>query len=197
MSETTSNQNRAIATLGTAHIAMTQGATDAHVDPDNLADPQLFPNEAPMTLLTPGTSATLIGGQPVWTASQQVGPTSGPEHPPYTLGVVSGTYLQEARATSYSADVIIEGGGVVRSFDSTTQNHGNTTGIVEGGMIDVATTPDEAFLLRMCAMASVSGINVGEVAPPEGVTSGVTTAARPLGYPGQRPPRSRRFTWRS
>jgi uncharacterized protein DUF2515/uncharacterized protein DUF4150 len=125
----TTNQDRVIVTMASGHWAV-------HVSPDicNLpggAD-QAFPNYVSSALLVGGTTSVSINGAPIWHAPAQLGPPSEPAHAGTDGGVVSGVYRGEARATSWSADVIIEGHGAVRTDDTTTQNHGNTDGIVVG-----------------------------------------------------------------
>jgi len=183
MSDTTSNQKRVVATKGTPHIARTQGSTDEAIDPCTGAKAS-FPNQVKMPLLTPGTSKTFIADQPIWTKPHQVGPSSEPPHPPFVVGVVSGTHIMEAKATSYSSDVLAEGNGVVRSNDSTTQNHGNTSGIVDGSMIAGQPCADEDFLKKQCTIVELTGVNEVDGEAPDGFSLGKATAARPLGYPG-------------
>ncbi len=121
---TTFNKDKAIATKGTDHIAV-------HTQDDvcKLADgtPAPFPNSIPSTHLDPGkTVRTFIDAQPVWTSEGFLGNNedllSYPAHAGIKKSVISGTYRGVCRAITFSHDVIIEGGGVVRTDDRTWQN---------------------------------------------------------------------------
>ncbi|MEZ4296842.1 MAG: PAAR-like domain-containing protein [Polyangiaceae bacterium] len=184
MGNTTSNQDRVVATKGTPHIAKTCGATDVGMDPCTGATAP-FPNEVPTALLTPGTSTTFIADQPIWTEPHQVGPPSGPSKAPFVIGVCSGTHIAEARATSYSSDVFAEGSGLVRTDDTTTQNHANTSGFVDGSALAGMPAATVGFLQGQCTIVELTGVNEGEAEAPEGFSVGPGTgAARNLGYPG-------------
>ncbi len=187
MGNTTSNQKRVVATKGTPHIPMTKGATDIGINPANGAEAP-FPNQVKMSLLKPGTSNTFIAKEPIWTTPHQVGGPSEPSKAPFVVGKTSGTHIEEAKATSYSTDVFAEGNGVVRTNDSTTQNHANTTGFVDGSALDGKPNADEDFLKAQCTIVELTGINDAEIDPPPGVTTGKTMLARPLGYPGAKEP---------
>jgi hypothetical protein len=129
MSSTASNAKRTIVTKGTAHVAM-QTAPDMCLIPGQ-ATPVPFPNFVKSEKLLKGqTTKTFIADKPVWTSIGELGPPSEPAHPGTKGGVKSGTYRYEAKPTSYSPDVFFEGNPVVRAFDTTTQNHDNTVGLV-------------------------------------------------------------------
>jgi hypothetical protein len=129
MARTTSNQKRTIVTKGTGHEAFATGVDVCKI-PGQPA-PAPFPNWVSSDKLAKGaTTVTFIDGQPVWTSIGELGPPSDPAHAGSAGGVVSGTYRCEARPTSFSKDVAMEGNAVVRAFDTTTQNHGNTVGLV-------------------------------------------------------------------
>jgi hypothetical protein len=129
MSGAASNQERTIVTKGTAHVAV-HTAPDMCLVPGEAA-PRPFPNLVKSEKLAAGaTKITLIDSQPVWTTAGELGPPSEPAHEGTLGGVQSGTYRAEAKPTSYSRDVFMEGDPVVRVQDRTTQNHGNTTGVV-------------------------------------------------------------------
>ena len=80
-------------------------------------------------------------------------------HQPYAfvVGVASGTHIEEAKATSYSSDVFAEGNAVVRTNDTTTQNHANTTGYVDFA------APARAGVLRPTPPRASSARNRGGV----------------------------------
>ena len=126
---TTFANGRSVATKGTHHMAR-HTAPDVCKLPDG--KPKPFANYVLTTKLAKGqTTRTKIAGAPIWTAAGEVGPLSEPAHEGVGGGVVSGTYRLEAKPTSFSGDVIVEGNGVVRMFDTTLQNHGNCPGIVD------------------------------------------------------------------
>lgn len=125
---TTSNEGRAIVTKGTGHVAV-------HTAPDVCKTPSkktIAANNWVKSdkLLKGQTVTTFIADCAVWTSVGELGPPSEPGHAGVVGGVKSGTYRFEASPTSYSSDVFFEGNPAVRVFDTTTQNHGNTTGIV-------------------------------------------------------------------
>lgn len=185
MGNTTSNQNRVVATKGTPHIPKTCGATDVGLDPCTGATAP-FPNQVPMTLLTPGTSTTFIADKPIWTEPHQVGPPSNPSKAPFVIGVCSGTHIEEAKATSYSADVFAEGSGLVRTDDTTTQNHANTVGYVDGSNLPGDADATVGFLQGQCTIVELTGINQSQPEAAEGGSVGAgATTARNLGYPGE------------
>ncbi len=167
MSNTASNQGEVIATKGTPHVARTNGATDAGIDPATKTTAS-FNNEVSSALLTPGTSNTLIANQKIWTAPHQLGPPSKDPHPPYVIGTESGTHIMEAKATTYSQNVLAENNGVVRTNDKTTQNHANTKGSVDGSALTGSNAATTGFLQKQCTIVELTGLN----------------GKRPLGYPG-------------
>lgn len=129
MSSTASNQGRTIVTQATQHVALFTAPDMCFVP--GTPPPQPFPNVVQSEMLAAGkTVRSFIAGAAVWTAAGELGPPSKPAHPGTAGGVKSGTYIQEAKPTSYSPDVFFEGNAVVRVFDTTTQNHANTVGFV-------------------------------------------------------------------
>jgi hypothetical protein len=184
MGNTTSNQKREIATKGTTHIPQTDGDTDVGKDPMTQAT-QAFENKVKMPLLMPGTTRTYICHQPIWTSPFQVGPTSFPSKAPFIIGVASGTHIEEAKATSHSTDVFAEGNGVVRTEDTTTQNHANTDGYVDAGLFEGKSPAEIAFLKAHCTIVTLEGTNTVQSVPDGlSVGTGSTSKARHLGYPG-------------
>jgi hypothetical protein len=129
MAGTASNAKRAIVTKGSAHVALAT-APDMCKVPGQAA-PVPFNNWVKSDKLLKGqTTKTFIANKPVWTSVGELGPPSEPAHAGVALGVKSSTYRAEAKPTSFSGDVFFEGNPVVRVFDTTTQNHDNTVGIV-------------------------------------------------------------------
>jgi hypothetical protein len=186
MGNTVSNQKKVVATKGTPHVARTSGATDVGINPANGAKAP-FPNEVASALLRPGTSRTVIANQKIWTKPHQLGPPSKPVKAPFVVGERSGTHIMEAKATSYSTDVFAEGNAVVRTDDTTTQNHANTTGFVDGSALTDTSQNEEDFLKKQCTIVELTGINEVDGSPPDGLSVGTPPkVARPLGYPGRR-----------
>jgi hypothetical protein len=118
------NQGKIIVSQKSGHVAIETAPDVCMVE----GLPVPFHNSVGSDKLQGGTMCTFIGDAPVWTNAGQLGPPSLPVHG--GIGKSSHTNGQEARATSYSRDAVFEGGRVVRSFDTTTQNHGNTFGVV-------------------------------------------------------------------
>jgi hypothetical protein len=142
------------------------------------------------SLLTPGTNKTFIAKQPIWTKPHQLGPPSDPDKTPYVDGKISHTNRGEAKATSQSQDVFAEGNGVVRSNDTTKQNHGNADGYVDGSALGGAAHADEDFLKAQCTIVVLHGENESEPEPVEGLSVGAggKTVMRQLGFPGEPEP---------
>lgn len=175
MAQKVSNQKRTIATKGTKHKPRAV-APDVCKLPNNAPAP--FDNWILSDQLQNGTIYTKIGKHPIWMCAAQIGPSSEPHHSGVNKGVVSGTYCAEARATSWSQDVFAEGKAVVRTNDSTTQNHGNTTGIVDGRRLGEAPPDPSAFVKLRCSIAELEGESEAEGDPGDKATS------RKLGFPG-------------
>jgi hypothetical protein len=167
MADTASNANRTIATMGSNHVAVMTGP-DVCKLPSGVPVP--FPNFVPTTRAGAGkTSNTYIGSQAIVVDRTKVGPQSDPAHAGVLGGVKSGTYRFEAQATSFSRDVFAEGGALVRSFDSTTQNQGNTTGIVLSMLDSAALAAQEREKRKKCVID---------------VFHGECVHGRQLGWPG-------------
>lgn len=187
MGNTTSNQNREVATKGTSHVPQTDGATDIGINPATGVEAP-FENKVKMSLLTPGTTRTYICHQPIWTQPHVVGPVSYPSKAPFIVGKTSGTHIDEANPTSYSLDVLAEAFGLVRTDDTTMQNHGNIDGYVDSGMFEGKTDAEIALLKAHCAIWELKGVNKGK-ATPEGVSFGTgEEVSRELGWPGAKDP---------
>jgi hypothetical protein len=123
---TTSNQNRTVVTKGTNDIAK-ETAPDVCKVPGK--GPKSFENWVRSSMLKAGaTQTTRIDGHPVVTKKGELGPLSNPAHEGLGGGVRTGKYRWEAQATSWSKDVYVEGEPVVRTYDTTHQNHRNTEG---------------------------------------------------------------------
>ncbi len=132
MGTSTSNQNHGITTTTSNHDAK-ETAPDVNWNPPHtVAVPH--GNHVETVKATEHTSGkTLFGGGNVVRQGDAIGPCSGEPHADTGGGVVSGTYIQEARVVTGSPNVKTEGIPPARKTDPTTQNHGNTVGKVLGG----------------------------------------------------------------
>lgn len=158
MADTASNQGKAIATKGTAHIPRTAGPTDVCINP---AVPVTapFPNFVPTTRLGAGqTIRTKIDNKPIWTMKGVVGPPSNAPHPPFVIGAVSGKpYQMEAKPIMGSTNVFAEGGALIRTNDPTFQNAMNTVGFVDGSRVAGNATNEQGFLQKICTLVVFEG----------------------------------------
>lgn len=169
MSDTSGNQDLAIATNGTSHVPMTMGPTDVCKLPNNVPAP--FPNFiAVKGNLQNGTTNTFIANQPVWIQRSTIGPTSDPGHAGVNKGVASGTYRGVAKATSWSKDVKKEGEFVVRTNDSTTQNNANTSGTVMGSPLSGNVDAQDQYKQLVCTITKLEGTcsHGRDLGPPPG-----------------------------
>ncbi|MEJ7728288.1 MAG: PAAR-like domain-containing protein [Polyangiaceae bacterium] len=74
---------------------------------------------------TPGpgyTTKTMIMGTPSWTKKGKTALSNG-DQPGVALGVVSSKIMGMCKITSASSDVLLEGGGVVRTGDMADSNN--------------------------------------------------------------------------
>jgi hypothetical protein len=156
MGDTTGNQDVAIATNGSSHVP-TAGPPDVCLLADKKT-PVPFPNfVASSGNVQGGTTNTFIVDQVVWTQPAVVGPPSDPAHAGVGKGVASGTYRDEAKATSWSRDVKMEGSFVVRTGDGTTQNKANTTGNVMGAPLAAKADAAAEYKKLLCTIVKLDG----------------------------------------
>jgi Domain of unknown function (DUF4150) len=129
VSNTTTNQDREVCTQGSDHIAVATDPDLCYVPGESA--PRAFPNTVETSRLGRGkTWRTYIDSEAVWIDHAKLGPPSEPAHEGTDGGKRSGTYRDVAEATSWSPDVFFENGKLIRCSDSTTQNSGNSNGIV-------------------------------------------------------------------
>lgn len=169
MSDTSGNQNLAIATNGTSHVSTTMGPTDVCKLPNNTPAP--FPNFiASSGNLQNGTTNTFVANQSVWIQRSNLGPVSDPGHAGVNKGVASGTYRGIAKATSWSKDVQKEGEFVVRTNDSTTQNNANTSGTVAGSPLAGQVEAQDQYGQKVCTITKLEGTcsHGRDLGPPPG-----------------------------
>jgi hypothetical protein len=156
MPDTVSNQNRTVVHKGSTHTAV---ATEPDVCKVPPGIPTPFENTVPSTRLTSNTTTqTFIQNNVICIQGTYIGPLSDSAHAGVLGGVTSSTYRMEAEATSWSRDVLAEGKGVVRTNDTTTQNHGNTSGIVVAGFLVAAEQGFESLASKKCRIEPLRGV---------------------------------------
>jgi hypothetical protein len=153
-----SNHGKNIATTKSGHIARAFPASDVCWDAPHLS---IVPGDNYIDTAHLGsgkTTKTLIHDANVWTAAGKIDAApSDPAHAGVGGGLVSGTYRKEAAPTSYSQDVKFEGNGVVRTMDSTTQNHANTSGLVDGASVSGTVDNGANYLKKKCTIDTLVG----------------------------------------
>lgn len=182
MSDPVSNQDLAVVTQGTAHVARTKGATDTCLDPATKTT-QDFENSIPSTLLAANkTTKTKINDQPIMVRFTRIGPPSAGAVPPFVIGAKSTKpFLNYAQATKYSQDVKAEGKPIVRTDDDTKQNAWNTDGFMDGSQLAGDQVTQAEFQKLKCSMQSL----VGESPPTADATAAASKAGKPA--PAARP----------
>ncbi len=155
MGDTVSNQGRTVVHKGSSHTAIATSPDVCKVPP---GIPVPFENTLPAARITAlATVSTLIQGNPICIQGTMIGPPSDAAHAGVMGGVGSGTYRQEAVATSWSPDVFAEAKAVVREKDTTTQNHGNTTGMLVAGTLVASAQGFEDLLAKRCKADPLDG----------------------------------------
>ncbi len=153
-----SNHDKMIATTKSGHIALAFPATDTCWD---ASYETIVPGDNYIDTAHLGsgkTTKTFIHDANVWTAAGLIDAApSDPAHAGVGGGLASGTYRKEAAPTSYSQDVKFEGNGVVRTMDSTTQNHANTKGLVDGGNVNGKVDNAADYLKKKCTIDTLVG----------------------------------------
>lgn len=157
-SETASNQNLAIVTDGTKHVAQNQGASDVCLNPANGAV-KPFKNHIPSTdLKALKTTKTKIDGHAIMVSRTFIGPPSKGDEAPFVIGAVSGMpFNMWAKASGWSRDVKAEGAFVVRTDDPTVQNARNSAGTMDGSQLDGDETTVADYAKLKCSMRSLTG----------------------------------------
>ncbi len=156
-SDTTGNEDVVIATDGTGHVAMTEGAPDMCFLPDKKTVVG-FPNSIETKgNVQNGTTNTTIGDDSILTENARIGPTSTGDEAGEGKGVVSGTNVDIAEPASWSKDVKTESEYVVRSNDRTTQNNANTSGSVVGASRAPDPAADAQWVKDRCKVTQLTG----------------------------------------
>jgi hypothetical protein len=164
MSGTVSNHDTMIATSGTPHVAKANPST-VDLCYDVTQKPIPGDNKINTYQLGKGKpTKTFIAGHPAWTANGWLDTQpSWPAHGGIKGGVHKNigekglNYTQYAYPASYSADVKIEGFGVVRTNDSTMQNGGNCSGYVDGSNLKQWTDSTTELQKQKCTIKKVTG----------------------------------------
>lgn len=126
------NNGKQIATTTSGHKATTKTPTDVH---HNAKKPELmapFMNFVGSDRLVNPSVITFIQKGKIWLGPFSHLIPSDPNHAGWKPGVKTKRYKDEARATSWSTNLFVEGFLCVRTDDKTTQNFKNTTGVVVG-----------------------------------------------------------------
>jgi hypothetical protein len=154
MGDTVSNEKKTICTKGSSHTAV-QTAPDMCKLP-NLTI-QGFENTVPTERATLNvTVITLIQDKAIVTKGTFIGPLSDAAHEG-VLGGSHGQYRLEATATDWSKDLFTEGMPVVRTKDPTTQNQGNTKGIIKAGNHTASAESIEDQMKKKCVITEFTG----------------------------------------
>ncbi len=117
------NQKKFTASVSSGHTAVANGPLDICKTPSPAGPvPMPYPNVA--ASLTPGpgyTTKTLVMGTPMWTKKGKTLISNG-DQPGVALGVTSNKIMGMCEITMACNDVDAEGGGLVRTLDSSDSN---------------------------------------------------------------------------
>ncbi len=159
MATTISNNELGAVATTSEHKAATSGATDVNWNPPvKVQVPHA--NEAKSADATEHTTdKTKFQDGNVVRQGDAIGPPSGPPHGDNGAGggVKSATHLKEARVTTGSTDVKVEGKPLTRSTDPTTNNTANTNGTMKGADPTEEAKRLEQEKKKACSMESVKG----------------------------------------
>ncbi len=130
---TTSNQNHGATSTTSDHVAQ-NAAPDVCFTPDKKA---VIPHDNSVNTdkaTTHTSDKTKIHEGPAVRQGDKIGaPSKAGDGAACGKGVASGTCQEEASIITGSPNVVVEGAALGRKTDPTKQNHGNTTGTVQGG----------------------------------------------------------------
>lgn len=117
------NQHKLVASVSSGHTAVSNGPTDVCKTPTPGGPvPMPYPNVALSATMGPGyTTKTLVMGMPMWTKKGKSAVSNG-DQPGVALGVISNKIMGMCEITMACNDVDAEGGGIVRTLDSTNSN---------------------------------------------------------------------------
>ena len=155
----TTNEGKDVVTNGTKHVAQNTSADDMCLDADNTKTVKPYKNYIPSTDLKTGyTVNTLIAQKNIMTLNTIIGPPSKGNDALWELGNTSGKpVFNKVWATKGSSDVKAEGHWINRTDDPTKQNGGNSSGIIDGSLLDgdELTIPDNGN--KKCSMMTLEG----------------------------------------
>jgi hypothetical protein len=113
--------NKLVASVASGHTAVSQGPNDlckTPAPPAPVLPPLPYPNVALLATMGPGyTTKTMAIMTPMWTKSGKSALSNG-DQPGVALGMVSSMIMGMCEITMASTDVDAEGGGVMRTIDS-------------------------------------------------------------------------------
>lgn len=119
------NSNKFVASVSSGHTAVSCGPTDVCKTPAPPAPapvPIPYPNIAVSATMGPGyTTKTLVMGTPMWTKKGKTAISNG-DQPGVALGITSNKIMGMCQITMACNDVDAEGGGLVRTLDSSDSN---------------------------------------------------------------------------
>lgn len=119
------NQNKLVASISSGHTLTTAGPLDICKTPAPPAPapvPLPYPNIALTVTPGPGyATKTFALATPIFKKGSKTALSNG-DQPGVAMGVISGKIMGMAEATMQSSDVDAEGGGLVRSLDSSDGN---------------------------------------------------------------------------
>jgi hypothetical protein len=117
--------NKFVACVASPHMAISQGPNDickTPVPPAPAPIPLPYPNIAMSATMGPGyTTKTLVTGTPMWTKKGKSVLSNG-DQPGVAMGLISSKIMGMCEIVMASTDVEAEGGGVVRTLDSSNSN---------------------------------------------------------------------------
>ena len=117
--------NKLVASVASGHTSVSSGPTDVCKTPAPPAPspiPLPYPNIAASATMGPGyTTKTLSIVTPMWTKKGKSALSNG-DQPGVAMGILSNKIMGMCEITMASTDVKAEGGGVVRTLDSSNSN---------------------------------------------------------------------------
>lgn len=118
------NGKKFVASVSSGHTAVSSGPTDVCKTPTPGGPvPMPYPNVALSATMGPGyTTKTLGTATPMWTKKGKSALSNG-DQPGVALGIMSNKIMGMCKITMASNDVDAEGGGVMRTLDSSDSNN--------------------------------------------------------------------------
>ncbi len=119
------SSNKFVASISSGHMLISTGPNDICKTPAPPAPapiPIPYPNIAMTATPGPGyTTKTLVMGTPMYTKKSKTAISNG-DQPGVAMGLISNKIMGMCQAIMSSMDVKAEGGGVVRTMDTTLSN---------------------------------------------------------------------------